>query len=151
MYFWGVKARGGKKLGDGVWMMKKIQRKVGRLITNGVVMETHEYKTINVLLANGEDVELLKKSRTSHSKSADIFMRKLIWEMKSPNGKTTRCVEHALRRATHQAPNVIIDLRRMRLGDDTLVVLPSRLFRELRSIRNLWVITKTDNIIKYKK
>lgn len=114
-------------------------------------METHEYETINVLLANGEDVELLRKSRTPCSKSADIFMRKLVWEMKSPNGKTARCVEHALRRATHQAPNIIIDLRRMRLGDDILMALLGRLFQELRSARNLWVITKIDTIIKHKK
>lgn len=153
IYFSGVKAWGGKKLEDGVWWvdMGRLQRKAGKLITNNAVMEVHEYKTINVLLMMGEDVELLKKSRTPRSKSADIFMRKLVWEMKSPNGKTIRCVEHALRRATHQAPNVIMDLRRMRISDDVLTALLEKLFRELRSVRNLWIITKTEEVIKYKK
>ncbi len=114
-------------------------------------MESHEYATINVLLESGEDVELMQKSRTPRSKSADIFMRNLIWEMKSPEGKTLRCIERVLRRATHQAPNVIIDLRRTVVSERKALILLRQLFSELRSVRNLWIITKSEEIIKMKK
>lgn len=130
--------------------MIKRRKAPGKLTTNGVILELHEYATINALLADGNDVELVKKSRTPHTKSADILMLSMIWEMKSPNGKTTRCIEHALRRATHQAPNIIIDLRRMKVADTISITLLEKLFLELRSVRNLWIITKTE-ILKLRK
>lgn len=132
-------------------MPKNNKHPCGTLITNNVILEPHEYSTINVLLDCGEDVELVERSRTPHAKSADIVLLSMLWEIKSPNGKTTRCVEHAIRRATHQAPNVIIDLRRIKIPDETLIKLLKRLFQELRSVRNLWIITKKSQIIKYKK
>lgn len=124
---------------------------VGRLMTNNVVLELHEYATINVLLANGMDVELIEKSRTPHTKSADIIMLGMTWEIKSPNGKTIRCIERAFRRATHQAPNIIIDLRRINFSDIAAMILLKRLFKELHSVRNLWIITKKSEIVKLKK
>ncbi len=36
--------------------------KQGRLTTNGVLMQSHEYATINVLLGFGYDVELTRPS-----------------------------------------------------------------------------------------
>ena len=132
--------------------MKKARfRKQGRLTTNNVVMEPHEYSTVNVLLSHQEDVELVRKSRTPHTRSPDIVMRGMFWEMKSPDGKGSRSVEHALRRATHQASNVIIDLRRIKISDEILILLLKKLFLELRSTRNLWIITKQVEIIRLKK
>lgn len=132
-------------------MRGKSKKVAGKLTTNNVILETHEYATINVLLADGEDVELIEKSRTPHTKSADIVMLGMAWEMKSPNGKSARCVEHALRRATHQSRNIIMDLRRTKLEDAVLIMLLERLFKELRSVRQLWVITKKIEIVKFKK
>lgn len=132
-------------------MKKNIPTKQGKLTTNNVVMEPHEYATINVLLSDQENVELVRKSRTPHTSSPDIVMRSMFWEMKSPNGKGVRSVEHALRRATHQAPNVIIDLRRTKISDEILIKLLRKLFLELRSVRNLWIITKRAKITKLKK
>ncbi len=123
-------------------MRKSKKLCVGRLTTNNVILEMHEYATINVLLADGNDVELIEKSHTPHTKSPDISMIGMLWEMKSPNGKTTRCIEHAMRRATRQASNIIIDIMRMKMSDNTLITLLERLFRELRFARNLWIVTK---------
>ncbi len=130
---------------------KKNSKKQGALTTNGVVMEAHEYATINILLKEGIDVELVEKSRTPHNSSPDIMMLGMFWEIKSPNGKTTRCVEHALRRATHQSSNIIIDLRRISIADPTLITFVSKQFFNLRSVRNLWIITKKMEIAKLKK
>ena len=86
-------------------MGKKKERPIGRLTTHGVILETHEYATIDVLLASGEDIELLRKSHTPHTKSADIFMRSLVWEMKAPTGKTDRSINRIIHRAVHQSSN----------------------------------------------
>lgn len=131
--------------------MVKSKKTAGRLLTNGVIMETHEYATINAILADGEDVELLERSRTPHSKSPDIAMLGMPWEMKSPTGRAIRPIEHAMRRATHQAPNIIIDLRRTKITDTILLIKLRKLFTEMRSVRNLWIVTKESEIIKLKK
>ncbi len=132
--------------------MSKLQQPApGRLLTNNVILEAHEYATINVLLASGEDVELLVKSRTPHSKSADICMHGMTWEMKSPDGKTLRSIERIIHRATQQSRNVIIDLRRTKVTDKSSIPLLEKVFSELRSIRILWIITKQAEIIKLKK
>lgn len=132
--------------------MKKAKlKKQGKLTTNNVILESHEYSTINILLSSSEDVEIVRQSRTPHTSSPDIVMRNMFWEMKSPNGKNLRTVEHALRRATHQSSNIIIDLRRIKIADETLITLLKKLFLELRSVRNLWVITKQSEIIKLRK
>ncbi len=60
--------------------------KQGRLTTNGVLMQSHEYATINVLLGFGYDVELTRPSSKLGVRSADFIMNGLEWEMKSPKG-----------------------------------------------------------------
>ncbi len=132
-------------------MIKQKVKVAGRLTTNGVLLELHEYATINVLLADGHDVELIQKSRTPHSKSADILMEGSIWEMKSPTGRTLRAIERILYRATHQARNVVIDLRRTKLADEQLIIFLKKKFEDLRSLRILWIVLKDSTIIKMRK
>lgn len=114
-------------------------------------MEEHENITINTLLADGNDIELIQKSHTPRTKSTDIFMRELVWEMKSPTGKTLRPIERIVRRATRQSSNIIIDLRRTPLSDKVLVDAIIKYFHQIREIRNLWIIDKQSEIIKFKK
>lgn len=134
--------------------MMKLQKKPkhpGYLTTNNVIIEPHEHKTIDVLLSYGYDIEILLKSHTPHTKSADIFMCRLIWEMKSPTGKTTRSIDRILHRAVHQSRNIIIDTRRTKIPDSELILLLKKLFHEIKSIRKLWIITKQKEIIKLQK
>ena len=132
-------------------MKNNRKKRTGYLIAKDVILEPHELATINILLAEGYNVELLKRSRTPRVKSADIFMLKLVWEMKSPNGKDIRAIERCLRRAIHQSQNVIMDLRRTRVPDCKAIAILEKMFTRLRSIRNLWVITKDQDIKKYRK
>ena len=132
-------------------MKKTMPRKQGKLTTNNVVMEPHEYATINVLLSHRENVELVRKSRTPHTKSPDIAMCGMFWEIKSPTGRTLRPIERIIHRAIKQSQNVIIDLRRTKLADKITLKFLQQLFYELRSMRNLWIITKKTDIVKMKK
>jgi len=123
----------------------------GRLTTNNVILETHEYVTINTLLAAGYDVELIQKSHTPHTKSADIFMVGLIWEMKAPKGKSSHTMEHIFKKAAHQARNIVIDLQRTKITDEQATPSLERVFKTSRSVHNLWIITKKLEMLKRKK
>ena len=124
---------------------------LGKLTTHGIIIEPHENTSIAVLLADGNDVELLKKSRTPNTKSADIFMCKLNWEIKAPTGKTIRAIDRIIHRAVHQSQNIIIDTRRTPIKDSVLITTLEKYFRKMPSIRNLWIIDKSQQIIKFKK
>lgn len=78
-------------------------------------------------------------------------MQGMVWEMKSPTGETIRPLERIIHRAVKQSPNIIIDLRRSRISDSTAANTVQKLFLEMRSVRNLWIITKKLEIIKLKK
>ena len=123
----------------------------GKLTTNGLIMERHEYATINTLLATGYDVELLPKSRTPHSKSPDINLIGMAWEMKAPLSSQITSMERLLHRAVHQSCNVIFDLRRTKLQDQNAITALTKYFYEIRTLRNLWIINKKDEILKLKK
>ena len=145
------RSRYGRSLSESREMKTPKKRRVGRLTTNNVVLETHEYVTVNALLESGEDVELIEKSRTPYVRSPDICMIGMLWEMKAPNGKTLRPIERILYRAIKQSPNVIMDLRRAKMSDRILLVFLEKKFRGIRSMRNLWIITKKNEILKLKK
>ena len=132
-------------------MQKNTINNPGHLITNGVVLERHEYNTINVLLSAGLDVELVVKSRTPHSKSPDIYMMGMLWEMKAPTGKTLRAIERILHRAIKQSSNIVMDLRRTPMSDEILCTAIEKFFHNMRPIRSLWIITKSKQIVRLKK
>lgn len=88
----------------------------GCLISNGVKLTKHEITTIDFLLNRGKDIELIRPSSKPYSKNADIRMNRLIWEMKSPCGKGKYIIRDTIRVATQQSPNLILDLRRIKLN-----------------------------------
>lgn len=125
--------------------------KTGKIIPNGIVLTTHEYATLTVLTDDGQDVELLRPSLTKYTKTGDFMMLGQAWEMKSPIGKGPRTMEHIFKKAAHQAQNIVIDLRRTKIPDKQAIVSLERVLKTSRSVRNLWIITKKEDIIKLKK
>ena len=62
-------------------------RKPGTLISNNCMLEPHELKTIDILLRNGHDIELIPRSMIQGKHTADIKMdHKYEWEIKCPKG-----------------------------------------------------------------
>lgn len=124
---------------------------IGKLTSNGMRLNEHEYITLNVLLGAGYDIELLKPSLTKYVKTGDFVMMGLIWEMKSPIGKSPRTMEHVFRKAAKQAPNLVIDLVRARVSEEMAINILRRLLKISRTIRRVWIITKKREIIKMEK
>lgn len=132
--------------------MKSLRKdKTGKVKPNGVMLQPHEYATVIVLTEHGYDVELIPPSYTPKSKTGDLIMNGMIWEMKAPVGKSRSTLEHVIQKAAHQARNIIIDLRRTKLDDTKSIVNARKLYAKFRSVRNLWVITKDGELIKLRK
>ncbi|MBQ3296589.1 hypothetical protein IJH01_00440 [Candidatus Saccharibacteria bacterium] len=123
----------------------------GKIIPNGVVLEKHEYKTILFFTEMGEDVELIPKSNKKGIRTADIVMDGLQWELKSPRGKGRWLLENTLKKANRQSPNIVIDLRRIKIHQDRCLQELEKQFYKSKGVKWLKVITKTKKIIDFKK
>lgn len=129
-----------------------LMKKRGRIIPNGVVLETHENATVVFLADQGYDIELIPPVLTPNSKNADFIMDGIVWEMKSPLGKSVKTLEHLFIKATKQSENIVLDLRRMQKKDITKNMnVIRRLYRQTRSVRRLLVINKEGKLLTYFK
>lgn len=87
-------------------MDRNIKRQPGKtVIPYGVLPELHELQTAAVFLAQGFDVEFIVPSRTRGSKTPDVMIDGVLWEIKSPLGHGKKTVEKQLQRASKQSKN----------------------------------------------
>ena len=129
-----------------------MRSKFGKIDTNGVELEEHEKETVAYFLKLGHDVELIKPTYTPKIRNPDIMMNGIIWEMKSPQGKSKRTVERIFNRGAHQSQNLIIDLRRRSAQnlEKDIKDLENRFHKSSR-IKRLYIITHNGKLLSYKK
>lgn len=125
--------------------------KIGKLVTNGVVLEPHEYETVVYFLKLGNDVELIPASHTPKMKRADFWMDGLEWEPKVPFINTKRAVERMFFRALEQSKNVVFDLRKLKGEDQIAIETLEFCFKTTRSMRSLLIVAKDGTFKKCKK
>ncbi|MBP5304589.1 MAG: hypothetical protein J6Z02_01960 [Lachnospiraceae bacterium] len=58
----------------------------GQLITNNVHLQDHEYNTVELLLDSGYNIELIPPLKIKGTKTADVVINGVMWEMKAPTG-----------------------------------------------------------------
>lgn len=112
--------------------------------------EKHELETASFFANTGKDVEFLKPSNTKGSKTPDIKMDGILWEMKTPMGKSKNTIFNALRRAVKQSENVIIDLRLTKVPDEQAVKNLRFSIAKIRSVKRVVVVTKEDTLLVLK-
>ncbi|MFZ2544405.1 MAG: hypothetical protein WAW80_00270 [Candidatus Saccharimonadales bacterium] len=112
------------------------------LFEDGAEPEPHEIQTVLFLRKTGMRVKFLAPKNQPGVKTPDIAMDGMMWEIKSPQSKGSRTIEHAVRSASKQSENIIIDLRRLSVSTDRAMTLIK--FHSLRrtNIKRLIVITK---------
>ncbi len=123
----------------------------GKLKQNGVHLEEHEYKTVKLLLEQGYDVELIPPSRIKNLRMPDITLQGLAWEMKAPTGEGKKTIKNIVQNASHQAENIIIDLRRIKLAEEQAIKEIRHYYELSRRIRRLKIITKDEKILDFSK
>ena len=128
-----------------------MQTRKGKIIPNGVSLEKHESETIVFFTERGYDIELIPPSNSPKAKTPDFIMNGVAWEMKSPQGKSKTSLEHILKKAIKQSKNIIIDLRRSKLKEEIAIKEIKKRFNQTNSCRKLKIITKSQNLLEYKK
>ena len=123
----------------------------GKIITNGVHLEDHEFDTVKLLRDQGLDIELIPQSQIKGLRRPDIVFQGISWEMKSPKGNGRNTIKHTIQNAGHQSSNIIVDLRRCRLSTDDAVKELEYYFKISKRIRRLKIIVDSENIIDYSK
>ena len=117
---------------------------------DGAEPEPHEIQTALFLKKKGKDIKFLAPKNKDCIKTPDIVMDKLKWEIKAPISNSSRVMEHALRSASKQSSNIIIDLRRCKLSDERAMHQITFTARKRTAIRRLLIITKSQKIIDLK-
>ena len=121
--------------------------KKGTLTQNGVHLQDHEYATVRLFLEAGYDITLIPPIQSKGVSTPDMEMLGIIWEMKSPQGKSRNTIKHTFQNAGHQSSNVIIDLQRCKLADEDALKDIRYHYKISKRIKRLKVITKDKNII----
>ena len=127
------------------------RKRIGTIIVPpGVFVEVHEKIVVDFLAVKIDyDITFLVPDRRKNAKTPDIEMDDLLWEIKSPKGKSSRTIENNLRSALLQSPNIILDLRRIdgRVPTGRLLSEAERQFSLTKSMRHLIVITRQGDLI----
>ncbi len=125
--------------------------KKGKLTSNGVHLQPHEYHTIRVLLEKGHNVELMVPSMIKYQKMPDVLMDGVLWEIKAPEGAGKNTIKHNFQSAVKQCENVLIDLFRCGIDEISSLKELAACYNSSKRIRRLRVITKSETIIDIRK
>ncbi|MDR0298703.1 MAG: GNAT family N-acetyltransferase [Streptococcaceae bacterium] len=126
-------------------------KKSGQLKPNGVLLASHEYATIISLTSLGYDLELLPPSRIKGQHTPDLKMDGRYWEMKAPKGESKSVISHILKKALMQSPNIILDLRRLKMTPTEALDRTKYEFQLQKRIRRLKVILKNNDMIDFER
>lgn len=125
--------------------------KQGKITTNGVMLRDHENATVVFLTQQGYDIELLAPSKRKGTKTPDIRMNGLDWEMKCPVGKSANTIKRAFKAAMKQSKNIIFDLRSSKMADKVNIAKLEKEFIDMRNVGNLIIITKSGKQLDFSR
>lgn len=121
------------------------------IIPFGVFVEQHELDVAKVLNKIGKDVEFILPSRVKFSRTPDIKMDGLLWEIKSPKGSSSRTIENNLRCALKQSKNIIIDLRRIKIEETRAISQINKQFKYSNLINRIIIIKQNKEILDFNR
>ncbi len=131
------------------------RKRIGIIVVPpGVFVDVHEKIAADFLAVEiGADITFLVPNRQKGRKTPDIEMDGLLWEIKSPKGKSSRTIENNIRLAILQSPYIILDLRRLdgRIPTRKHLNEIERQFSLAKSIRHIIVITRQETSIDFKR
>ena len=105
----------------------------------------HEMRVAEILSLAGHYVEFLEEGNLH---TADIKLDGIEYEIKSPESFNSNTLEHKLKNATKQSPNLIIDTSRIKKVRDLKVrnFLVSQMQKQ-KQIKKIIMITKHGQIV----
>lgn len=131
------------------------KKRVGLIVVPpGAVLDVHEKRAADfIAVERGADITFLVPDRRKGHKTPDIEMGGLLWEIKSPKGKSSRTIENNLRLALQQSSNIVLDLRRMdgRVPTNRHLKETERRFNDAKAIKRIIVITREEKHIDFER
>ncbi len=122
-----------------------INGKKGTFIISGRKLWLHELRVAEILTMAGHDIKFLEETNLH---TADILLDGVEYEIKSPKSSTANSLEHLLKKALKQSPNIIIDTSRMKnTRDDKTRKFLIAQAKSRKQIKKLIMITKQGRII----
>jgi len=120
-------------------------QKNGTFIAPGRKIWPHELRVAEILTLAGHSIEFIKESNLH---TADILLDGVEFEIKSPKTANTNSLEHLLKKALKQSPNIIIDTSRMKNSrDDNIRKFLITQAKSRKQIKRLIMVTKRGQII----
>jgi hypothetical protein len=113
--------------------------------------EKHELMTASFLSNRGYDIEFISPSQIKGSRTPDIIMSNLYWEMKSPISDGKRSIEHNIRDALRQSENIILDLRRLKISTEKALSKINNEIQKTKKIKRFLVIIKSEELLDLKQ
>lgn len=112
--------------------------------------EEHE-KSAAQILADYFHVDV-KFVNTGLMHTADIEVKRQFWELKSPLGNGKRTIQHQFERAGKQSKRFVIDCRRSKMREKTIIKRSEKQFSIAKGAKGLIIISKKGKIVleKYK-
>ena len=105
----------------------------------------HERRVADILALAGHYVEFLPEGSLH---TPDVKVDGIEYEIKSPRSATANSLEHSLKKALKQSPNLIIDSSRMKgIRDDRILRFLVSQARSRKQIKKMLFLTKTGKII----
>lgn len=120
------------------------------IIPAGLHPWPHEMRVAEILALAGHQVEFLPENFT---KTADILLDGIKFEIKSPRTDKINTLEHRIKDALRQSPNIIIDASRIDGRKFSSPKLQSFLISQVKQskqVRKMLLITKDKKIIDIK-
>ena len=128
------------------------KRKLGKITMEpGARPEPHELDTINYLAKLGRDIIILEQIPHPGMHKPDIRMCKVEWEIKSPTGKSSNNIKRTFKVAIGQSDYLIFDLRRSPATDAQNTAKLLKEFHDIKKVKQMLVITKTGEMLDFKK
>ncbi|MBQ3294385.1 hypothetical protein IJG98_01480 [Candidatus Saccharibacteria bacterium] len=126
--------------------------KRGSVVANEAELQGHELDTAYLLAKElGVIIEPIPKSNIKGVHTPDIMMLGEKWEMKSPTGDGKWLINKRFHEALHQSPNVIFDLRRMKMSEERAIRELKKEFKLAKAAKRLLIVTKKQKIIDINK
>lgn len=124
-------------------------KRVGKIIepSRGNIRE-HERRTARAIANTGVTVEFMLEPEYDFTKTPDLIIEGILWEMKSPRTDKLSQIEKNLKRASKQSPNIIIDSQRIKhLPDKKLQYFLCNRLQAQRSIKRLLFVNRRREVI----
>ena len=120
--------------------------RIGVFIPAGRKPWPHEMRVAEILALAGHTVEFLNEH--DGLRTADIKLDKMEFEIKSPESFNANTLEHKLKDAVKQSPNIIMDTFRIKKVHDVKIMnFLINQARKQKQIKHLIMVTKRGQII----